>query len=238
MKNLVKIAVSVTYLAFSANVFATPMLFWEADGWTQFADDEGMAEGPGVGGQAFDAEYLYYKTDGNTLYLGLQTGFDVDAGVQEYGGKDYYAGDFALSFDGDVIIGDASTYEYGVDFGLLTKDYYDVTPGVGDAGLYSDLTWNNGVYTGHQISNPFAMDAGALSGSLLTNLSGNIDDSFYRTVSFDMAGLGTEVDLHWTMSCGNDNINGSFSVPEPGIMSLMGMGLLGLVFVRRRKLKA
>lgn len=250
MKNLIKIAVAATSLAFSANVFATPLDFWDDNGWTQFADDEGMAEGPGVGGQAFDTEYLYYKTDGNTLYLGLQTGFDVVDGTQVYGRKDYYGGDFALSFDGDVTIGDESTYEYGVDFGLYTEGYYsgivDMHPdplepgdvvGIDDAGLYSVSSWSNEVYSGHHISDPFAMDGGTKVGDILTD-AGSEGDSFFRTVSFNMAGLGTEVDLHWTMSCGNDNINGGFSVPEPGIMSLMGMGLLGLVFVRRRKLKA
>jgi hypothetical protein len=40
------------------------------------------------------------------------------------------------------------------------------------------------------------------------------------------------------MSCGNDAINGSgrvTTVPEPGTLSLLGFGLLGLGALRRRR---
>ncbi|WP_198262956.1 PEP-CTERM sorting domain-containing protein [sulfur-oxidizing endosymbiont of Gigantopelta aegis] len=251
MKNIIKVAASVSLIAFSASVFATPMTFWDTDGWTQFANDEGHTSGPGGGGQEFDAEYLYYKKDGNTLSLGLQTGFDVVDGHLLYGNKNYYAGDLALSFDGATTIGDASTYEYGVDFGLYTEGYYNVGTGVDmgitgiagtdDAGLYNASSWSNNIYYSSQ-SSPFALNGGTLVKSLLTNNYGQESDSYFRTVSFDITGLGLgsdfDIDAHWTMSCGNDNINGGFSIPEPTMLSLMGVSLLGLGFVRRRKIKA
>ena len=53
---------------------------------------------PGWGGQSFDAEYIFYRLDGNTLSVGLQTGFDILDGHVNYSGRDYYAGDLALSF--------------------------------------------------------------------------------------------------------------------------------------------
>ena len=55
------------------------------------------------------------------------------------------------------------------------------------------------------------------------------------------------VDAHWTMSCGNDSINGRFDitrsntggnpVPEPSAIALMAIGSLSLGFAgyRRRK---
>jgi len=55
--------------------------YWSNNGYIQFANDDGHV-GPGSGGQAFDAEYLYYKLNGNTLYLGLQTGFNIVDGNQ------------------------------------------------------------------------------------------------------------------------------------------------------------
>ena len=55
--------------------------------WTQFANDDGSVS-PGVGGQFFDAEYLYYKYDYDDtnpmLSIGLQAGFDLDDGEQAF----------------------------------------------------------------------------------------------------------------------------------------------------------
>lgn len=224
--------------------------FWATDGWTRFANDDGELS-PGVGGQAFDAEYLYYKYSSGILSLGIQTGFNVLTGKQLYSdGKYYYAGDLAVSVDNHVTTGAGagSTYEYGVDFGLLTKGYYggqliDAGSGTGidDAGLYLVSSWSNDVYTGHHASDPFAIDGGVKVASLLTNQAGYDAGlkTYYRTVSLDVSGLGWGdgfgLDAHWTMSCGNDAIHGHTPVPEPGGMPLLALGLAGLLFGRTRK---
>ena len=255
MKHLIsKLGIILAVIMITGSVQATPLSgVW--DGWTQFADGEetsstntNTAVGPGYGGQLFDAEYLFYKLDtvNNTLSVGLQAGFNLVTGTVTVGGHPYYAGDLALSFDGNT-----SNYEYAVDFGLLTKDYnlnkVDAGTGTGidGAGLYSVSAWNNGVYGGFTVSNPFAMDAGSLvAGINNASGSGTADGvtSYYRQVTFDLSGLGLgdsyQVDAHWTMSCGNDNINGSFNVQEPSTLFLLGLGLLGLGLVRMRKVKA
>ncbi|MBU0966536.1 MAG: PEP-CTERM sorting domain-containing protein [Proteobacteria bacterium] len=213
--------------------------------WTQIANDDGIV-GPGGGGQAFDAEYLYYKLNGNTLSIGLQAGFDLVDGDVYYSGKWYYAGDLALSFDGNASTGNAATYEYGFDFGLLTKDYQgDMvgdTDGINDAGLYKVTKWNTDVYSGHVISNPFAMESGTLISSANgTTSKGQYNDSYWRIVSFDITSIGNfaALDAHWTMSCGNDAIDGHAAapVPEPATMLLFGTGISGLAAFQRRKFK-
>ncbi len=78
---------------------------------------------PGFGGQGFDAEYLFYKLDGDTLSLCLQTGFDIEDGKYRYSGKNYFAGDLALSFDGTSFDSAIDDYSHAVDFGLKTRDY-------------------------------------------------------------------------------------------------------------------
>ena len=234
-----------TLLVASAS-HAGPISLWGNDGWTQFADDEGVKNGgyvdPGYGGQDFDAEYLFYKLEGSVLSIGIQAGFDLIDGKVRYKRKNYYAGDLALSFDND-----ASNYEYAVDFGLLTKDYYGQTKveadgngdGIDAAGLYSVSSWNNDII--YSASAPFAMDGGTFIKGLESNTAGQDGVSYFRTVSFDLAGLGfgsqLELDAHWTMSCGNDVLEGHVSaeVPEPSTIPMLGLGVLALAALRRKK---
>lgn len=233
------------------------------DSWNLIATDDGETE-PGSGGQDFDAEYMFYKLDGLELQIGLQTGYDVVDNQVYYGGKMYYGGDIAVSFDGD------SDYEYAIDFGLITKDYYNdlVDTGSGNgidsAGVYEVATdgggnvtgWNDDVYTGHGGSAPFAVDAGSIvAGALLDNTAGSGVvggyTSYFRKVTIDLALLGfaagddVAAALHWTMSCGNDVIEANIfnvipgqDVPAGDNLAIVLMGLLGIALASRRRSQA
>lgn len=234
---------SVSSLAAPLNVF---------NGWNMLANDDGVYTNgfvdPGWGGQAFDAEYLFYKLDGSLLSVGLQTGFNIHKNDGfKYDGKFYYAGDLGLSFDGNT-----SNYEYAVDFGNKARGYNTnaaISAGAGDtdaAGLYRVTTWNNDIHFNQ--SAPYAMDAGNLlvaanSGNFIEGtgtLAGNL--SYYNIFIFDLshiAGLGQSFtfNAHWTMSCGNDEIEGGAQitkVSEPGSILMFALGLFGLVATRRR----
>lgn len=73
-------------------------------------------------------------------------------------------------------------------------------------------------------------DITAIAGSS----SWSIDTSASR-VNFmiDLTGtdllLGDEIALHWGFTCANDVIEGAYSVPEPGILALLSMGLFGFI---------
>lgn len=231
----------------------------------QIADNDGYrSDGfvdPGWGGQDFDAEFLYYKLEGDILSLGLQAGFDLVDNHVSYGGEDYYGGNLAFSFNGDPVT------TYAADFNLYTEDYYghtvgnntgsgvvgNVGPGYNDQGIYENVTWNNDVYFG--TAAPFAMDTGDMTGAFIATSAGGAsvggEMSYYRTVDIDLSLLlGTDyqieqISAHWTMSCGNNYVEGTVkvppvSVPEPSSIALFSTGLFGLlagVFVRRKKIQ-
>lgn len=240
LNKLVLAPIFVVALTFSLPLNAGVLGHWAADGWSLLDAEDSVGNGgyvgPGWGGQSFDAEYLFYKQEGNLLSIGVQSGFDLVAGEQVYGDREYFSGDLALAFNGGA-------YDHAVDFGWETKDYDGdyVTAAADAAGLYSVTSWNNDIY--FTVSSPFAMESGSfLSGISTTSGSAALADgvSFYRTATIDLASLGFDVNsfsAHWTMSCGNDMVEGSAdvttSVPEPGALLLMAGGLLGLFGGRR-----
>ena len=237
--NLIVALIFFAGLTLSLPVNAAMLEFWTSDGWTILDAEDGVGNGgyvgPGWGGQAFDAEYLFYKQEGNKLSIGLQSGFDIINGQQVYGGHTYYAGDLALGFNG-------GGYDYAIDFGLVTRNINGAKVGLGGsdqdaAGFYKATDWNNEL--SFAASAPFGMDEGAFISGIGTS-QGSGSGSYFRTATVDLNSLGFDVtsfSAHWTMSCGNDVVEGSASVPEPSGLLLMLGGLLGL-FGRLHRRKA
>jgi len=227
-------------LAGASQAVTVDGVFDDTGEWAGYhADDDGVGSNgfvnPGWGGQDFDVEYLGLKITGNTVYFGLQTGFDLSDGVVVSDGTTYYAGDIAINVDGD------SFFEYAIDF--------SVSGGVPSYSLYQVNSWDDPYFSS---SSPYKRDSASLlygssffDGAYGSGVFANNTDSGTSYVlegSFDLSLLalysGGDIGIHWTMSCGNDVLDFSTTpvvTPEPSTYILLGSAMAGLMAWRRRQ---
>jgi len=242
-KHIIYILAIMIYLAMASTSQAVTVdgVFDNTGEWAGYhASEDGVGiggfVGPGWGGQDFDVEYLGLRETGNTVYFGLQTGFDLSDGEVVYGSTTYYAGDFALDVNGDGF------YEYAIDF--------SVSGGVPSFSLYQVTSWEDPEFAS---STPYRRDSATLlydstffDGAYGEGVFANNSDggtSYVLEGSFDFSLLalysGGDIGIHWTMSCGNDVLDFETTpAPEPSTYILLGSAMAGLVAWRRRQKKA
>jgi hypothetical protein len=218
--------------------------------------------GPGYGGQTFNVQETYVKTDANSLYYAIVTGFP-DAGTT-YNGTTYYPGDIFFDLSPYYTPSASTTPTGRMDFAVETTTYDSQHPlggmssqNQGAGSFYSnvgiDLVSNqwNGVYY------PKGIDRTGLNeladGTLVGQTSFAYNDTYYGTNYYVMEGqiplaffgnaAGSPFYMDWTMSCGNDigQLGCSMplgKVPEPGTLLLFGSGALGVFgWIRRQRIK-
>ncbi|TCS44096.1 PEP-CTERM sorting domain-containing protein [Reinekea marinisedimentorum] len=194
---------------------------------------------------AYDLETVDYTSG----VLTISGGYNFDASTYGSGNLDGYdtwiGGDLFLALNDAPIYGDSVVYTgsnyYGYDYVV------DVDWTTGDFMVYAidaSTSIQNVYYNGLTYeANPFAVSADSVASG---------DDILYSgTVSYSDGGTTAVIDLaswlystfeaddvfysHFTMYCGNDVIMGEFRVPEPATLALMGLGLAGLFYSRRKQ---
>ena len=167
-------------------------------------------------GNQYDAEAIYFDNDSTYGYIAIITGTSIN----EYFGP----GDIAIDFGPGGEYG----YEYGID--------------IREKKLYYVNDWENVLYSQHSVSDPFAISNGAFKNDVdLIYSSTAVNEHYVIETSFLLSDLGLEpgdvLGLHWTMRCGNDEVNVVADVnpvPEPATMFLLGAGLIGLTGLRKK----
>jgi len=200
---------------------------------------------PGYGGQDYDAEAIYALIQGNTLFIALATGHNPNT-LNDPINNSYGAGDFAIDFGRD------GTYELGINIKLGGDTFGD------HKGVYTVDTWDYGLWDDKKgyvkSEHPTSIISGTKIGDAVLAISEGQkgygqwtsqfpnDDHYFYEMSIDLSLLTSAkwnkdaFNIHWTQNCANDSIIvDPPSVPEPGTMALLPLGLLGLIALRRRK---
>lgn len=147
----------------------------------------------------------------------------------------------SLTVDGNSAFYDTfgcvgENYECGFTLPNITQNHYPVKPGLGAAFLFFDIG-NFANNTGATLD--FASETGSGNGEIKDLI---LDITGYDSIHFDVLALvaGETGPRIVTNLDGNPNSHDATwmpptTVPEPGALALMGLGLIGIGAVRRRR---
>ncbi|MEM7363127.1 MAG: PEP-CTERM sorting domain-containing protein [Pseudomonadota bacterium] len=208
----------------------------------------------------FEIDNMLVTLDGTLLTVEVRTNFGADNGLGRFkrrtqSGHGIGYGDLFLSIDGWNPHGPAphqrdnhlrgESWEYGI----ALDDRWDLDgDGESTASLYqlsgdnSDLVLSQDFVESrrhHRRNQEVAVDTALAT---LSQVVSNVQFTDTGLVfELDIAGTllanASEIGLHWTMTGGNDVIEGLAPVPEPETYLMMAIGLASLFAARHRRQK-
>jgi hypothetical protein len=240
---------------FTAAVFALTMTHSAIATPTNIIDGYvgGINHGYGdvIGSTAnFDISSMDVELIGNMLSVSINTGFAGKGdnhlfSAYTYDGMGIGYGDLFLSsswnpYGAATYAEDNSTNGTTWSYAFSLNDRY--TDG-GTGSLYSLNGDNSDVLLSENFLSGATFRNGqeiAVNTTGKTAINSNSWDITTGSINFliDLTGTSLEgsdtIALHWGMTCGNDTIEGQYSVPEPAMLGLLAIGLIGIGIGKRR----
>ncbi len=250
MKNLFLIFAATLFLgigtAYATNITIPDKNSAAETGWYGMQEDDEVEPGMAQN-QAWDLEGFFL----NGKMLSLVGGYDFQNGAGRWN-----SGDIFIDINGDAVYGDIHEgtkgnhsvqetygYDYAIDL-YWTGDIFSYNV----FELDSDTWLQRAFYHQNQGSSPWRYESGGnqilneVIGQYTANASGydTFSGDWHNELIVDLSFLpkGSEFIAHFTMGCGNDNIMGQGTTPnpEPATMVLLGFGLIGIAGLYRKKL--
>ena len=189
----------------------------------------------------------------NKLSVTINTAFSGQAGVlpgETFNGKGIGYGDLFLSnawtpfgsapyANDDHSNGTIWTYGFSLDDRWSSSGVgtlYSLNSGNNDADavLTEDFMSSGAFRSGQEI----AVDTNSRGVNVVNTGTWNTsagEISFLIDLTGTALANAEDIALHWGMSCANDVIEGQYEVPEPAILGLLAMGLIGIGISKRKK---